>query len=337
MKTVPTIDQLLPRVLNMRRVAVTFALSVGALALSFPVHAAGLTRTFVSSTGADTNPCTTAAPCATFAKAYTEVMPNGIVAALDPGKYGPLTITSAVTIDGNGWAAITAPVGGSGILIQAESSDSVILRGITVDGADAAAVSGIQFNSGGSLTITGCVVRNIGGGADGLDAAASSSSATTLTVSDSAFVNNAGHGIWLLSNDSGAFTVSITRTLLSGNGFNGTHDGIHAFGEAGTGALTIAVSDSVVANNGNVGVSAVETGSGTTNVTIVATQIAGNGTGIEANGSNAKLWLAQSTVASNAAGYSAQSSGVINSYGDNYFSNNGTGTGSLTAASPGKQ
>src|ERR1700729_2761911 len=120
----------------MQRVALTFALSVGALALSLPAHATGLTRTFVASTGVDTNPCTTAAPCASFAKAYTEVVPNGIVAALDPGKYGPLTITGSAPIHGTGWSAITPPANGTGIVVTA-GSGNVVLRGIAVDGAAA--------------------------------------------------------------------------------------------------------------------------------------------------------------------------------------------------------
>jgi hypothetical protein len=318
----------------MRRVAVAFALSIGALVFSLPVHASGtFTRTFVSATGVDTNPCTVTQPCASFAVAYAAVAPNGIVAALDPGKYGPLTITGPVTIDGNGWAAITAPVNGNGIAVNAGPTDNVILRGLTIDGANAAAVSGIVFNRGGSLTVTGCVVRNIGSGDDGLDAFNTGSSAMALTVSDSAFINNAGNGMLLLRQGSGALTVSITRTELSGNGF----DGIDVDGSAGTGlALTVAVTDSVLAHNAAAGIGADSIVSATTNVTLTAIQSSGNATGVAAS-DNATVWLAQSTVASNAAGYSAQSSGVINSYGDNYFANNGASTGSLTAASPGKQ
>jgi hypothetical protein len=310
----------------MRRGAVTFALSVGALVFSLPVHAAGLTRTFVSSTGVDTNPCTTAAPCASFAVAYAAVAPNGIVAALDPGKYGSLNIMGPVTIDGNGWAAITAPVGGNGVSVNAGPTDNVILRGLTIDGANAAAVSGIVFNRGGSLTVTGCVVRNIGGGDDGLDAFNTGSSAMALTVSDSAFINNAGNGIFLLRQGSGALAVSITRTEVSGNGF----DGIDADGSAGTGALalTVAVSDSVLANNVNAGIGADSINTATTSVAVTATQLAGNAIGVAAS-DNATVWLAQSTVANNATGYSAPSSGIINSYGDNYFANNGAGSGTF--------
>src|ERR1700728_807775 len=115
------------------------------LALSVPTQASGtLTRTFVSSTGSDSNPCTVAQPCATFATAYAAVAPNGIVAALDPGKYGPLTITYPVTINGNGWAAITAPARGNGITINLTDGDAN-LTGLEIDGAGAA-YNGIVFN-----------------------------------------------------------------------------------------------------------------------------------------------------------------------------------------------
>jgi hypothetical protein len=75
-------------------------LSAIAIVASAPAQAqnGSLTRSFVLSAGADTNPCTITQPCASFAHAYTAVGANGIVAALDPGKYGPLAITGPVTI-----------------------------------------------------------------------------------------------------------------------------------------------------------------------------------------------------------------------------------------------
>ena len=85
--------------------------------------------------GHQTNPCTLTAPCASFATAYAATAANGIIAALDPGKYGPLTINGPVTINGNGWAAITAPSGGNGITINAVSGN-VILTGLEIDGAE---------------------------------------------------------------------------------------------------------------------------------------------------------------------------------------------------------
>src|SRR5580704_11166904 len=114
-------------------------LSVVTIFASAPAQAQNgtLTRSFVSSAGSDSNACTIAAPCATFAHAYTVIGANGIIAALDPGKYGALSISGPVTVNGNGWAAVTAPAGGSGITVNAVSGN-VILTGLEVDGAGAA-------------------------------------------------------------------------------------------------------------------------------------------------------------------------------------------------------
>ena len=44
-------------------------------------QAQALTRTFVSSTGVDSNPCNISQPCATFAHAYNVTAQIGIIAA----------------------------------------------------------------------------------------------------------------------------------------------------------------------------------------------------------------------------------------------------------------
>src|SRR5580704_2412687 len=110
-------------------------LAAAAVVTSAPAQAqnGSLTRSFVSSTGVDSNACTITAPCATFGQAYTKIGANGIIAALDPGKYGPLTnITTGVTINGNGWAAITAPANGVGLTINAGTAN-VTLIGLEID------------------------------------------------------------------------------------------------------------------------------------------------------------------------------------------------------------
>jgi hypothetical protein len=63
-----------------------------------PAHARA--RTWVSGVGDDANPCTRTAPCKTFAGAISKTVPGGEIDALDPGGFGALTITKAVTIDG---------------------------------------------------------------------------------------------------------------------------------------------------------------------------------------------------------------------------------------------
>ena len=60
-------------------------LSAAAIVANAPAQAqnGSLTRSFVSSSGSDTNPCTIAQPCQSFAVAYTKISANGIIAALD--------------------------------------------------------------------------------------------------------------------------------------------------------------------------------------------------------------------------------------------------------------
>src|ERR1700728_3796507 len=184
------------------------------LVLSLPASAGSLTRTFVSSAGSDSNPCTVTQPCASFAAAYNAVAPNGIVAALDPGKYGPLAIGGPVTIDGNGWAAITAPANGNGITISAGPSDNVVLRGLTVDGGGVAGTTGIVFNSGQSLTVNNSVFRHLGNQA--LNSTPAATTAESLTLSNSYFTDNGGGGILIEPTGSGAINASINRTQLVG-------------------------------------------------------------------------------------------------------------------------
>jgi hypothetical protein len=205
------------------------ALALAAAFPAAPAHAqnGSLTRSFVSSSGVDSNPCTITQPCVTFAKAYTAVGANGIVAALDPGKYGPITITGPVTVNGNGWAAITGLAAGSAITINA-GSGNVTLTGLELDGAGAS-YNGIVFNSGGSLTVTDCVVENF----------ISSGPPTT------------GNGI-LMQPTSGTFSFAIINTKTSNN----QYVGVYYFPPTNNSTETAnGVIDHVIATNNGFGIS----------------------------------------------------------------------------------
>src|SRR5437870_12453885 len=60
------------------------------------------TRTWVSGVGDDANPCSRTAPCKTFAGAISKTATGGVISVLDPGGFGAVTITKAITIDGGG-------------------------------------------------------------------------------------------------------------------------------------------------------------------------------------------------------------------------------------------
>src|SRR5882724_2145023 len=84
-----------------------------------PVQAQA-SRTWVSGVGDDANPCSRTAPCKTFAGAISKTAAGGEINVLDPGGFGAVTITKAITIDGSGGSIAGILVAaGSGITVNA--------------------------------------------------------------------------------------------------------------------------------------------------------------------------------------------------------------------------
>src|SRR6516164_6447636 len=105
-----------------------FALLFGLAAATAHAQA---TRTWVSGVGDDANPCSRTAPCKTFAGAIAQTAAGGEIDALDPGGFGAVTITKAITIDGGaGQIAGVLVSGTNGIVIQAGPTDVVTLRNL---------------------------------------------------------------------------------------------------------------------------------------------------------------------------------------------------------------
>ena len=105
----------------MRHFAVWIALVVcsGIMLNAAPAQAQA-TRTWVSGVGDDANPCSRTAPCKTFAGAISKTTTGGEIDALDPGGFGGVTISKAITIDGGfGNTAGVLVSGTNGITINA--------------------------------------------------------------------------------------------------------------------------------------------------------------------------------------------------------------------------
>src|ERR1019366_8861225 len=169
--------------------AITGALVAFGLSAA-PAHALA-TRTWVSRHGADSGACGLAAPCRTFAFALSQTATGGEIDVLDPAGYGAMIITKAVSIvnDGVGTAGVQAP-SGNGVTINAGASDSVHLRGLTIEGTGGGQ-NGILFNTGGNLAIENCVIRDFTNA--GIDIAPSTSS--SFSVSNTIASNNRGGGV----------------------------------------------------------------------------------------------------------------------------------------------
>lgn len=131
------------------------------------------TRTWVSGVGDDVNPCSRTAPCKTYAGAISKTATGGEISVLDPGGYGTLTITKAITVDGGsgaGWGStLFSSVNGFIINITTNlATDKVILRNLSMNGAGTTlGVDGIRFLDGQQLTVENVDIFNFSG--DGIE------------------------------------------------------------------------------------------------------------------------------------------------------------------------
>jgi hypothetical protein len=120
-------------------------------ALASAAHATAA-RTWVSSAGSDSNTasnCPRTAPCRNFSSAYSVTQAGGEIIALDSIGYGPITITSSITIVGLEGAFISVQSSTIGVTINAGAGNVVTLRNIQIGGAaGSSSTTGIKLNTG---------------------------------------------------------------------------------------------------------------------------------------------------------------------------------------------
>src|SRR5262252_4604757 len=127
------------------------------LVLHAPASLAQVQRTYVSGLGSDANPCTRTAPCRTFTQAISQTNAGGEIYVLDTAGYGPFAINKALSVVAQGVTAGISVFSGDGIDINAGPSDTVILRGLTINNQGGAG-NGIVFTSGLRLQVESCAV-----------------------------------------------------------------------------------------------------------------------------------------------------------------------------------
>jgi hypothetical protein len=274
---------------------------LGALAAA-PAGAATISaRTYVSGLGSDNNPCAVLQPCRTLQNAVSLTAPGGEIVVLNSADYGPVVINKALTITSEGATAGILSTGAIAITINAGAADAVNLRGLEIDGGNAGA-TGIQFNSGLSLTIQKSVIRNFSSGGITISTPAPCS----FLISDTAVANVAGNAI-AIAGQAGA-SGALNRVTTSGSG-----SGVYAVGTK----VSLAVIDGVASNNAY-GIAA-----NGASVTIRDATISGNTVGVQADQS-AIVRLVQSTITSNGTGVIAANSAQIQSFQNNSIAGNGT-------------
>jgi hypothetical protein len=273
-------------------IVIAAGLALAAALPAMPAHAAGVLRTFVSAAGSDSNNCANVmTPCRHLATAYAATAPDGEIFVLDPANYGSLTITGPVSIEGHGWASIAPPgAGTAAITINANTGDAINIIGVVLDGTAVANTTGIQFNSGGSLTVRDSVIRDFGIAGIRMQASPPFTFAITNTTFSKSF-----YGIeYFAISGSALVQGAIDHVDATGNTV-----GIHLNTIDGTGATIIAISNSIVSGSSSSGI---QIGTGTSSslsVSIDNTNVsANNEVGISAGG-HPNVLLGRSVIMGN--------------------------------------
>jgi hypothetical protein len=311
-----------------------FLVTLAALSLALGTQSANAqaSRTWVSGAsgvGDDANPCSRSAPCKTFAGAISKTAPGGEISVLDPGGFGAVTITKAITIDGGGGQVASELVSGTnGIVIQASANDVVTLRNIRINGVVASTVpaglNGIRFLSGAALHIEHCTI--FGFSQNAIDINLNTASAARVFVTDTGLNHNAG-GITARNAGAGTVFLALQRATLNQNsGFGLKVDG------SGAGGILAAVSDSVIAGNGT---GLLAQGGPAIAATIQVTRssvVHSTTTGAQSNGNSAFIFVSNTLMSGNATALSASGGGSLQTYKNNSIDGNfapGAFTGSL--------
>lgn len=197
----------------MKKVFLTAALF---LVWTSALHAQA-SRTWVSGVGDDANPCSRTAPCKTFAGAISKTAAGGEISVLDPGGFGAVTITKSITINGSGQLAGILAAGVTGITINAASTDTVILRNISLVGFGTG-LTGIRVLNAAAVHVEGVDIS--GFTTKGISVESVVGANVALIVKDSVIRNNRGaNSGGILIKPTGTATAVITNTQVQQNTF----------------------------------------------------------------------------------------------------------------------
>ena len=276
-----------------------FAIMAFTLMISSSAQAQA-TRTWVSGVGDDVNPCSRTAPCKTFAGAISKTATGGEIDCLDPGGFGAVTITKAITIDGTtgaGFGSILA-AGTNGVIVNAVAPARVTLRNLYINGVNQSlspGINGIRYLAGEALIVHNCFI--FGFNTHGIDAGSLAANAQ-LIVTNTEIYNIAQNGI-LLQTSSGQASAMITNSrfqkcatgvLFGERSRGGVRDSVFSHNTNGLISQAPASNDSQVNIDGSLftyGTVGIQAGSGATTLRVTRSTIAQNATGINLTGGSA--------------------------------------------------
>jgi hypothetical protein len=232
-----------------RVVAVLLFLAVSVAPRGFAQAA----RVFLSGTGNDAGDCSNAAtPCRSLQGAIDQAAAGAEVVIVSSGGYGGATITKSISV--NAPTGVIAFIGRT-ITVTIASTDTVTLRGLSMNGAVFADADGIDFTAGGTLNIENTVISSFA--TNGVYDTASGSNlwvhncdfkknatgiyvlGAAAVIENSRAVGNSSYGMYAFN----SATVVIRNSVAEGNAFAGF------YATATSGASTEMVVDSCMSTN----------------------------------------------------------------------------------------
>ena len=294
--------------------------SLAAMLVALPTPAdAQNNKSFVSSTGNDSNACTRAAPCLGFQAAHDRTNSGGEINCLDSGPFfGPVSLTKPIAIDCEDTPATLLVSGTSAAITANASAGAVRIRNMSINGA---AGGSIGIDGVGTLFVENCVIQNFTAGSVPLAIRfLPNFSGSQLIVSDTLIDTNGvapstGGGIQVFPQSGGTAGVVLNRVRF---GFNVT-----AMALVG-GSIGAVLRDSVVASSRNRGLWLAGSGSGIS-LSIERSSLINNlGFAVQASGANSLVRIGYSTVIGNAGGVNADTGAIVQSFKNNQIIGNGS-------------
>lgn len=296
------------------------------------------TRTWVSGVGDDANPCSRTAPCKTFAGAISKTAAGGEINVLDPGGFGGVTITKAITIASENIMAGILVAGTNGVIINAGVNDVIKLRGLSFEGV-ATGLSGIRFLAGKSLIVDQCEIADFRatspgnltspGNGNGIVFAPSTGTSQLLVTSSQITANGGigsnGAGIQIIPTGTASVNAMVDNVSLSGN-----LNGIRVVGSNSTGQIQLTVRNSTMSNSAVTGFVAVSA-LAFVEATLENSSSSFNTTGIRSDGGLVTVFLNGNVVTGNATGLAPVNGGNMLSFDNNAVIGN-TSDGAPTAS-----
>jgi hypothetical protein len=295
-----------------RIIAKLFAVTI-ALTVFFqvaPVFAGNVN--YISSTGSDSNPCTAAQPCATFAFVLTPLGSGGQISCLDfPGPTeSAVVITESLTIDCAGVYETSLPNTGG---FQLNGNNQVVkVRNLTISGT-AGGYPAIKVTGGGTLILENCVFENFNASGAGAALDVEPTGAFNLVITNSRISNSAA-GVLLQPGSGGSINATLDHVVVTGN--TGTGGGIKT--NSADGIVNLDITESEISYNGGVGVNG-RSGGFLNTVSIKNSVITKNGAqGVQANGTDVGITVQTTLLDQNTGGAtSIEAGGHISTYGNN--------------------